>query len=89
LQWGIAAPLPEIVVWPSRRPLLSFNEGDPMSEQPLKKRGFAAITPERMKEIASAGGIARKRAFDLAHGSRTKPHPSLRENQQPQQTIHG
>ncbi len=39
-----------------------------MQEQQSRKRGFAAISPERMRAIASAGGIARKRAFDLARG---------------------
>ena len=39
-----------------------------MQDQQTKKRGFAAISPERMREIASAGGIARKRAYDQAHG---------------------
>ncbi len=29
-----------------------------------KKRGFAALSPERLREIASSGGIARKRAID-------------------------
>jgi len=43
-----------------------------MSEQQAKKRGFAAISPERLKQIASAGGVARKKAFDLANASRAK-----------------
>lgn len=33
-----------------------------------KKRGFAALSPERLKEIASSGGIARKKAIDLSRG---------------------
>ncbi|MGN6368516.1 MAG: hypothetical protein ACTHN5_09665 [Phycisphaerae bacterium] len=43
-----------------------------MSEQHPKKRGFAAISPERMREIASAGGVARKRAYDQARAAKGK-----------------
>jgi hypothetical protein len=37
-----------------------------MSEE-QKKRGFAALSPERMKQIASSGGMARKVAYDQSH----------------------
>jgi hypothetical protein len=29
-----------------------------------KKRGFAAMDPERLRQIASSGGIARKRVYE-------------------------
>ena len=39
-----------------------------MSEQ-KKKRGFAALDPERMRQIASSGGVARKRVYDSMHSN--------------------
>ena len=42
-------------------------------EPEKKKRGFAAITPERLREIASQGGVARKKAFDQAQQRRQGP----------------
>ena len=51
-------------------------------QHPSKKQGFAAISPERMREIASAGGIARKRAFDQARGRAKRYTPSQTAPQQ-------
>jgi hypothetical protein len=41
-----------------------------MSEQQPKKRGFAAMSPEQLRQIASSGGIARREAYKVArqHG---------------------
>lgn len=30
----------------------------------MKKRGFAALSPERLREIASSGGVARKKMYE-------------------------
>jgi hypothetical protein len=35
-------------------------------EQAAKKRGFAAMTAEQRRQIASAGGIARREAYKTA-----------------------
>jgi len=40
-----------------------------MSES-KKKMGFASLSPERLREIASSGGVARKKAFDQARTQR-------------------
>jgi len=59
-----------------------------MQDQPPKKRGFAAISPERMREIASAGGIARKRAYDMTRArSRNVDNPQNQANPQVEQAI--
>jgi hypothetical protein len=29
-----------------------------------KKRGFAALSPERLRQIASSGGVARKKIYE-------------------------
>ncbi len=33
------------------------------------KRGFAGLSPERLREITSSGGKARKEAFDLSRSN--------------------
>lgn len=41
-----------------------------MSEQDPKKRGFAAMSPDQLRQIASSGGIARREAYKQARQNR-------------------
>jgi len=51
-----------------------FMEMLPMNET-KKKRGFAAMSPDQLRQIASAGGVARREAYKLARQNRAAMAP--------------
>lgn len=57
-----------------------------MSESKERKRGFAAMSPEQLRQIASSGGIARREAYKQArlNGRRGDGLPvSMQSNPRP------
>jgi hypothetical protein len=43
--------------------------------QESKKRGFAALSPERLRQIASSGGVARKKMYDMMRQEEAAQRP--------------
>jgi hypothetical protein len=56
-----------------------------MSEQ-AKKRGFAALDPKRLRQIASSGGIARKRVYETLRRTGRESSLERQPEQPPRQT---